>query len=325
MQRGVERGRTELAAVHRREHLDLGDRIEAEPGGDPLGDELDDRRPRRLRIIAADEEEVRVRTRRCIEIGELALVDAVSADDDLARRRLPEDLGQPDHRRGLRLDHLGEHRTGADRGQLINIADEHQLRARAQRGHHRLEQLRVDHRGLVDHEEIHVERILRPAREAVLVGLVFEQAMDRHRLVDGRLAEPLRRTPRRRTERHLAMRELREVHDRLDDRRLADARTTRDHHALVEQRGLHGAPLLAREREVRDRLEGVDRRAHIERGGSRRGADQLREARGSLGLGLVCPRQLGARAAIAEGLANHVAPLLERSEPRRDQRRIDAE
>ena len=106
--------------------------------------------------------------------------------------------------------------------------------------------MRVDHRRLVDHEQIDVERVLAVALEAALVRLVLEQAVDRHRLDAGRLAEPLRGAPGRRGERDLAVHEPREVDDRLDDRRLADAGAAGDHGALVAQRGLDRAPLLRR-------------------------------------------------------------------------------
>ena len=60
LQRAVERRGAELAAMHRRQHLDVGDRIEAEPRRDALGDQLDDRRARRLGLLARDEVEVAV-------------------------------------------------------------------------------------------------------------------------------------------------------------------------------------------------------------------------------------------------------------------------
>ena len=290
LQRLVECGRAELAAVHRREHLDAGDRVKAEPRRDPLGDQLDDRVPRGLRIVAADEVEVGLASGGRVEIRQLAVVDAVRRDHDLARGGLAEDLGQPDHGRGLGGDHVGQHRSRAHRRQLIDIADEHELRARPHRRHQRTEQLRIDHRGLIDHDEIRLERILGPAREPVLVRLVFEEAVDRHRLLQGRLTEPLGRAAGGCAERDLPVHELREVDDGLDDGRLADAGAARDHDALVEERGLHGPALLARELEVRHRLERVDRRVDIERRGARWRPDQLREARRPLDLGLVRPR-----------------------------------
>ena len=88
--------------------------------------------------------------------------------------------------------------------------------------------------------------------------------MDRHRLHAGRLGEPLRRAPRRRRQPDPAVADPREMHDRLDDRRLTDAGTAGDDRDRVAQRGLDREPLLGGELHGGDRLERVDRRADVE-------------------------------------------------------------
>ena len=197
-----------------------------------------------------------------------------------------------------------EHRAGADRRQLIDIADEHELRTDAERRGDRAEQHDVDHRGLVDHEEIGVERILGVLVKAAFLRLVLEQAMDRHRFDAGRLAEALRGAPGRRRERDLARARARDVDDRLHDRGLADAGAAGDHGAAVAQRRLDRAALLIGELDRGQRLERVDRGHDVERERARVTLDDLRELVGARDLGIVILGQRAARAAIAEDLAD---------------------
>ena len=58
---------------------------------------------------------------------------------------------------GARRDELGERLAGADRRELVGVADEHDVRARADRAQQRDEQLEVGHRGLVDDQQVGVE------------------------------------------------------------------------------------------------------------------------------------------------------------------------
>src|SRR6185437_4410857 len=53
-----------------------------------------------------------------------ALVDAAGAADDEGAGSLAVDRGQVDARRRLALDEVGEHAAGADRWQLVGVADE---------------------------------------------------------------------------------------------------------------------------------------------------------------------------------------------------------
>ncbi len=86
--------------------------------------------------------------------------------DDAALGRLAEHLDEPHHRHRARIDDVGQHLARADRGQLIDIADQDQRRAVGQRPQHRAHQRHVDHRGLVDHQEVAVERRRLVAAEA---------------------------------------------------------------------------------------------------------------------------------------------------------------
>ena len=57
-----------------------------------------------------------------------ALVDPMRVGDDPALRRLPEHLGQPDHRHRPAGDDVGQHLARPDRGQLVDVADQDQGR-----------------------------------------------------------------------------------------------------------------------------------------------------------------------------------------------------
>ena len=90
-----ERG-AEPAAVHRAEHLDIADRIQPEPGRDAPGHDLQQLGHTVFRLVAADE--VKVAARVLARLRHQAPVDPMRVGDDPALRRLPEYLGQPDHR-----------------------------------------------------------------------------------------------------------------------------------------------------------------------------------------------------------------------------------
>ena len=98
MEHGVEAARSGGPAVHRREDLNIADRVQPEVGGDAAGDDVDEEfgcllgrvQPGVLGGVAGEPVEV-------AEVGELwglAVVDAVGVDDDARPLCLTEDLGQ---------------------------------------------------------------------------------------------------------------------------------------------------------------------------------------------------------------------------------------
>ena len=54
----------------------------------------------------------------------------------------------------------------------------------------RIHQHHIDHGGLVDHEEITIERVFLILAEATCLGIDLEKTMDRLGLVSGRLGHP---------------------------------------------------------------------------------------------------------------------------------------
>ena len=80
------------------------------------------------------------------------VVDPMRIDDDPAFGGLAEDLGQADDRHHIRANNIREHLAGADRGQLIDVTDEHQCGMIRQRVQQCVHQRHVDHRRLLDAE-----------------------------------------------------------------------------------------------------------------------------------------------------------------------------
>src|SRR5437868_549376 len=154
LQLDIERASTEAATVHRAEHLDVAYRVQSETFGYPVLHNHQELSNTLFRIRRVDEVEVPAFGKG--EIGHQTVVDPVRIDDDPALGGLPEDLGQAHDRGRSRHDDVAENLPRTHRRQLIDITDEQQRRAIGQSPKDRPHQRHVDHRGLVDHQEITV-------------------------------------------------------------------------------------------------------------------------------------------------------------------------
>ena len=147
-------------AVHRGEHLDIADRVEPEFGGDAVGDDVHDEfggllgwvQAGVLGGVAAEPVEVAIAG----ELRGLAVVDAVGVDDDAGLLGLAEDLGEAHPRDRVGGEQVAQDFAGADRGELIDVADEQQMRSFGDGLDELVGQDDVHHRGLVDHDQIGV-------------------------------------------------------------------------------------------------------------------------------------------------------------------------
>ena len=247
LQQGVEVARPGGAAVHRRQHLDVADRVEPEFGGDAAGGDVHDELGGLLRRVQAGilgglaGEPVEV-----AEAGQLrglAVVDAVGVDDDAGLLGLAEDLGQSHPRDGAGGEQVPQDFAGADRGELVDVADHQQMRP----GRDGLDQLvgqdYVHHRGLVHHDQIGVQRIVAVVF-GVAAGLQLQQPVHGGGLVAGQLRQPLGGPAGGRDQHHGGLLGRGELDDGTDGEALAAARPAGEHRDLAAERELDRLLLL---------------------------------------------------------------------------------
>ena len=113
--------------MHRREHLHVATRVQAELGRDPVGHHVHGQFGGGFGLVHREQEEVG----QSLGDRELAGVDPVRVGDHPGLLRLPEDVGQPHVRdRAAGDQQITQHLTGADRRQLVRVTDQQQVRAR---------------------------------------------------------------------------------------------------------------------------------------------------------------------------------------------------
>ncbi len=108
---------------------------------------------------------------------------------DHRARRLAEDAVEPDHGDDFGLDQVLEGLAGADRRQLVGVADEDDVGRLGKAPEQDLGQPQVQHRGLVDDDEVNRERMVwfvmgLPSRRPL------QHAVNRLRFVVGRFLQP---------------------------------------------------------------------------------------------------------------------------------------
>ncbi len=211
----------------------------------------------------------------------------MGVNDDPALGGLAEDLGQAHDRHGTRGDDVGQNLPGPDRRQLIDIADEQQRRAFRQGPKDRPHQRHIDHRGLVDDQQITVQGLDFVAPEAPGPGIGFEQAMDRLRLEAGALGQALGGAAGRGAERDRDGFGDQDLQQRVDERGLADAGPAGDDHHLGDERDPERCFLAVGKRQLRPLLDPGDRLVDIDRGPGRLPNGKRLELLGDFALGSV--------------------------------------
>ena len=199
LQIGVERPRAERATLHRAEHLNVPDRVEAEPTWNPVADNFHDLRRSVLGIVGFDKPEVRLLAA-LWPFRHFTAIDPVRVDDDPTRGGLAKHLGQPGDRYRAGIDDVVENLARADRGKLIHVADQQKRRPGRDRLDERKHQRDIDHAGFVDHQQIAVERVVGAAAKAAALGIDFQQAVDGLRLDAGLFGHAFRGASSRRGE-----------------------------------------------------------------------------------------------------------------------------
>ena len=221
------------------------------------------------------------------EIGHEALVDPVRAGDDPALGGLAEDLGQPHDRHRAGGDDVGQDLTRADRGQLVDVADDQQRGIVGHRLQQRLHQHDVDHRGLVDDQQVAVERVVAAALEAAALGVDLEQPVDGLGLEPGRFGHALGGAAGRGAQQQAHALGGEDAQDRVDDGGLAHARPAGDDQHLRQQRQPDRGDLAFGQRQAGLLLDPRQRLLRIDVGPGQRAVGQAQEPLGDDLLGPV--------------------------------------
>ena len=170
----------------------------------------------------------------------------VGAAHDHAPGGLAEDVREPGARHDPALHQLGERLAGADRGELVGVSDEHDVRPPPDRPQERHEELEIRHRGLVDDQEVGLELVDRRP----LVRHPPERAVDGGGVAPGRLRHPAGGAAGRRHEHDRRGLLGRRGADQPDRRGLAGAGSAGDDREPGAERGPHRRPLLGRGHKV---------------------------------------------------------------------------
>jgi hypothetical protein len=173
---------------------------------------------------------------------------------------LAKDLSQAHDRHGPRGNDVRQHLPRPDRRQLIDIADQEEGSPVRQGAEQRPHQRHVDHRGLVDDQQIAIERRVPAAPEAASPRVGFKQAMDGLRLKSGAFGEALCGTAGRRTEPDLNGLREKDLEDGVDDRRFSDARPAGHHQHPGGECDADGLLLALGKRQFRPPLYPADLR-----------------------------------------------------------------
>src|SRR5258707_3541295 len=244
----VDRSGAEPAAVDRAENLDVADGVEAEPPRDPGLDQLDNTLHRDLGLFDRHEVEIAFGSWRS-EIGNSSLIDPMRIGDDAALRGLAKYLGETNNRQSTGCDDVRQHLSGADRWKLVDGADDQQRSAVRHRLQQRLHQHDVDHRGLVDNQQVAVERVVVAPLEAATFRIDLQQPVDGLGFEAGCFAHALGGAAGRRAEQEPYPLGGQYAQNSFDDSGLADAGTAGNHQHLGHQGKLDGGSLAFRKGE----------------------------------------------------------------------------
>ncbi len=275
------------AAVHGGHHLDVLDGVELEGAWDLLGDEFHDALDRRLGGVGGQEVKVGGGVQagvggcggwpwgRTLLVGldgrivslsgvvgrgkhrgrerifrELALVNAVGVDDDLAAVVLAEDLLEADHGCDPRVNHVTEEVAGADRWKLVHIADKDDGGG-GRDGVEKVErQGDIEHGGFVHDDEIHLEGIVGAVDKPVVLRVVLEEAMDGLGEEGAAFGEALGSAAGGGAQGDAGLLVAEDLDDAADDGGLADAGAAGDHDELGGDPGTDGLALGIAHRDV---------------------------------------------------------------------------
>mgnify|MGYP007003695178 CR=1 FL=1 len=170
---------------------------------------------------------------------------------DAAAAALPKNRVQLRHGGAAGTHQVFQNVAGTDARELMNVADEHEMRGRRHGAKKRGGELRVQHRSLVDDDEIRRERIFFVMRKPARRRIRLQNAVNGSRGNARGLAHALGGAPRRSGERHAHVFRAQNRAQRAQNRGFSRAGTAGDDRKFFGQRGLHRRGLFRREREPR--------------------------------------------------------------------------
>ncbi len=138
-------------------------------------------------------------------------------------------------------------RPGPTDGELVDVADQDQAAVVRHRPQHVVGEHRVEHRRLVDDQQVGRERVLAVAVELPGLRVELEQPVEGGRLGAGGLGHALGGAAGGGGEQHALALLLQDLDDAAHQRRLAGAGAAGDHQHLARQPGADRLPLLAGE------------------------------------------------------------------------------
>ena len=226
LQRRVQFPDPQAPAVHRRQHLDIADRVQPEPPRNFLPHETNHQLGDFFRFLPGQEGKVCVLFPRLLRHPPVP--DIMRGPHNAARFGLAENLRQAHRGHGAAGQQVGQNGPRAHAGQLVRIADQDKGtvgRKGTAQGRHQRD---VDHGKFVDHHEVRIERVALPALESA-GRQYFKQPVDGLGRTPRRFTHPLGRASGRRAEEEPHPLGRENLQQAVEQGGLAHARTSGDH------------------------------------------------------------------------------------------------
>ena len=167
-------------------------------------------------------------------------MDLMCIDNNIALGCLPENVCQADNRKAFRTDQIPEDTARADTWKLVLVSHQDQPCSRHNRGKKGMHQVDINHRHLINDDDIRVERIICvPLKMHICRGIIhisrqFQKTMDRACLTASCLCHSFRRSSGRRCQENVEAFCLKIMDHRIDGRRFSGSGTSgQDHKTAV--------------------------------------------------------------------------------------------
>ena len=246
LQARIHMSRAHSSLVHGGKHLDVVHRVKPEAARNMVAHQVDHKVGGFFRIILVDEVKVRKAVFAGFQRRNLAAIDKVGVADNFTFCRLAEYFGQLYHRNHTGGYYVGQHVARTHRGQLMHIAHQYKGRAQGNGLEQVVKKQGVHHRGFVHHQQAAGQRTVFVAGEAVLLGAVFQQAVNGAGFTPRGFGHTLGGASCGRSQQDAGAHLGKKPDNGIDDGGLACAGAARKHHNLAAGRGTHGLKLFRR-------------------------------------------------------------------------------